>query len=304
MESGKANSEVVQCERALARSSVPGWLPLVALPLSAVAVRNVLPPWAFMWLMAFAIYAGLKWLTWWQSQWPVQKWRSFAYLLAWPGMDADTFLDSSHRPGPVPGPEWASAILKSASGACLLWIVARMILPAADLARGWVGMLGLILLLHFGTFHLLSLLWRSAGVNAQPIMVAPLSATSLAEFWGRRWNLGFRQLAYDLVFRPLHRKSGAVTASFLVFVVSGLIHEAVISLPARAGYGLPTMYFIIQGGGVMLERSSLGNKLGLQRGVRGWLYMAAFTAGPAFWLFHPPFVRNVILPFMQAIHAL
>jgi hypothetical protein len=29
-----------------------------------------------------------------------------------------------------------------------------------------------------------------------------------------------------------------------------------------------------------------------------------FVAGPAFWLFHPWFVLRVILPFMQAIHAL
>ena len=303
MESGKASSEATQQERT-ARNALPGWLPLVVLPVSAVATRNVLPPWAFMWVMAFAIYAGLKWLTWWQAPWPAERWRSVAYLLAWPGMDANSFLDAARPPVPVPGREWVAAIVKSVSGACLLWVVARMIPPVLVLARGWVGMMGLILLLHFGTFHLLSLQWRTAGVDAQPIMAAPLSSTSLAEFWGRRWNLGFRQLAYDLVFRPLHRRAGAVTASFLVFVVSGLIHETVISLPARAGYGLPTIYFMIQGGGVMLERSSWGRKESLQGGRRGWVYMAAFTAGPAFWLFHPPFVWNVILPFMRAIHAL
>jgi hypothetical protein len=32
--------------------------------------------------------------------------------------------------------------------------------------------------------------------------------------------------------------------------------------------------------------------------------MAVFVAGPVFWLFHPWFVLRVILPFMQAIHAL
>ena len=36
----------------------------------------------------------------------------------------------------------------------------------------------------------------------------------------------------------------------------------------------------------------------------GWFFMALFVAGPAFWLFHPWFVLRVILPFMQAIHAL
>jgi hypothetical protein len=38
-------------------------------------------------------------------------------------------------------------------------------------------MAGLILLLHFGTFHVLSLAWRRAGVNAQPIMRSPVLAT-------------------------------------------------------------------------------------------------------------------------------
>jgi hypothetical protein len=34
-------------------------------------------------------------------------------------------------------------------------------------------------------------------------------------------------------------------------------------------------------------------------------FFTAFIVGvPAFWLFHPPFVRNVILPFMKAIGAL
>ena len=165
-------------------------------------------------------------------------------------------------------------------------------------------MLGLILLLHFGGFQLLSLFWRTVGVDAAPIMSAPLRSTSLSEFWGRRWNLGFSQLAHTLIFRPLHRVWGANATGFFVFVVSGLIHDAVISIPARGGYGLPTMYFLIQGAGVFMERSRLGKQLGLRHNIRGWIFTAAFTAGPAFWLFHPPFIRHVILPFMQAIRAL
>jgi Membrane bound O-acyl transferase family len=171
------------------------------------------------------------------------------------------------------------------------------------LLRGWLGM-GLILLLHFGSFQIVGLLWQSFGVNAKPIMSVPLRSTSLGEFWGKRWNLGFRQLAHELIFRPLLRTLGAGAAGFLVFVVSGLIHDLVISLPARAGYGLPTAYFVLQGAGMTLEHSSFGKRLGLGHGVRGWFFMALFVAGPAFWLFHPWFVLRVILPFMQAIHAL
>ena len=123
-------------------------------------------------------------------------------------------------------------------------------------------MLGLVLLLHFGTFDLIALMWQALGVKAKPIMSAPLRSTSLAEFWGKRWNMGFRQLSYDLIFRPLHRPLGGQTASFLVFVASGLIHDLVISLPARGGYGLPTAYFLLQGAGIMVERARLGKRAG------------------------------------------
>ena len=283
-----------------------GWLPLVVLPPSAVLARNALPPWGFMWLLAFAIYAALKWLTWWQvrTRFSHAGWRSLAYLWAWPGMDAESFLDPTKVVERVALGAWFWAIFETALGAALLWAVPREIPQSASPLRGWVGMLGLILLLHFGSFRMLAFFWQSRGVAATPIMSAPLRSTSLSEFWGKRWNLGFRQLSYDLVFRPLRRSLGSGGAGFLVFVLSGLIHDLVISVPARGGYGLPTLYFMLQGLGVAVERSGLGKQLGLRQGARGWLFMAVTTAAPAFWLFHPPFVHNVILPFMKAIHAL
>jgi alginate O-acetyltransferase complex protein AlgI len=163
---------------------------------------------------------------------------------------------------------------------------------------------GLALLLHFGSFDLIAFFWQRIGVAPQPIMDKPILSTRLSEFWGKRWNLGFRQLAYDLIFRPLHKKIGPGPASLLVFLASGLIHDLVISLPARGGYGLPTAYFIFQGLAVMLERSTAGRRLGLDHGLSGWVFMFVVAAGPAFWLFHPPFVLRVILPFMHAIRAL
>jgi hypothetical protein len=38
-------------------------LPLLVLPLLAFSFRARLAPWEFMWAMAFALYAGCKWLT-------------------------------------------------------------------------------------------------------------------------------------------------------------------------------------------------------------------------------------------------
>jgi len=287
-------------------SSWFGWLPICVLPLSAIACCNALPPWMFMWTLSFTIFISLKWLTWWRAQFRIahSSWRSAGYLLAWPGMDAEAFLDANRSVATPLPTAWLRAIFETALGVILLWMVARSVPQGEPLLRGWVGMLGLILLLHFGIFQIVSLLWESFGVNAKPIMSAPLRSTSLGEFWGKRWNLGFRQLSHELIFRPLHRTVGAGSAGFLVFMASGLLHDLVISLPARGGYGLPTLYFLLQGAGMTIEHSRLGKRLGLGQGVRGWCFMMLFVATPVFWLFHPWFVLRVTLPFMQAIHAL
>jgi hypothetical protein len=44
----------------------------------------------------------------------------------------------------------------------------------------------MVLIAHFGSFHVVSLVWRSFGVDAAPIMASPASSQSLSEFWGRR----------------------------------------------------------------------------------------------------------------------
>lgn len=298
-----------------------GYAPIVVLPLAVGACRDLLPPWVFMWLLSFAIFMGLKWPTWWKARGRGQHtaWRSVAYLLAWPGMDAEAFLGherskarivkndgqgEAQRVGTTPWQAWLWAFVKTAMGAALIWIVARHI-PANDLLlRGWTGMLGLILLLHFGSFDLLAFFWRALGVDAEPIMCAPIRSTSLSEFWGKRWNLGFRQVSHEFIFRPLQKCVGPGGAGFVVFLFSGLIHEAAISLPARGGYGLPTAYFVLQALGINIERSRVGKRLGLRHGWRGWLFTAAITLGPVFLLFHRPFVLRVILPFLHALGAL
>jgi hypothetical protein len=218
-------------------------------------------------------------------------------------MDADAFLDTRQSLSTPQAAAWLRAVFETILGATLLWVGARTLAPW-PLASGWAGMLGLVFFLHFGTFQLVALVWQSVGVKAEPIMAAPLRSTSLGEFWGKRWNLGFRQFAHDLIFAPLHRKIGAGASGFAVFVFSGMIHDLVISLPAHAGYGLPTVYFLVQGAGVLAERSRFGKSLGLGRGLAGWCFMAVLLTVPLFGLFHPWFVLRVILPFMLAIHAL
>jgi hypothetical protein len=287
------------------KAAWPGWLPLLVFPAGTILLRDHMAAWVFMWTLSFAIFLGLKWQTWWEARdhVPHKAGRSLAYLAAWPGMDAETFLDPRYSAPAPQFKEWIWAAVKTSFGILLLWAMARRIPEQQTLVRGWIGLFGLIFLFHFGSFHLIALFWQACGIMAQPIMSKPILSKTLSEFWGKRWNLGFRQLAYDLIFRPLHKRIGVPAASLLVFLASGLIHDLVISLPARGGYGLPTGYFILQGLGVTLERSGVGKRLGLQKGVAGWLFMVSITAAPAFWLFHPPFVLRVMIPFMFAIRA-
>ena len=282
------------------------WLPLICLPVAVLLVRNGLPAWIFMWALAFALFAGCKWLTYREAARQLANaslLRAAGYLLVWPGMGAKTFFaDRAHIAKPLPA-EWFLAVSKTLLGALLLWFGTRLVPQNNALLIGWAGMVGVIFLLHFGSFHLLSLAWRAAGVNAAPLMQNPLRAVSLAEFWGKRWNTAFHELVHRFTFRPLARRTGVVSATLSVFLLSGLVHELVISLPARGGYGLPTGYFLIQGLGVVAEHTTLGRRFGLGHGVCGWLFTMLVTIAPAFWLFHPPFIRNVILPMLHAIGA-
>ncbi|HUK81255.1 MAG TPA: MBOAT family protein [Verrucomicrobiae bacterium] len=233
-----------------------GVWPAILLLVAAVAWKPALPAWGFMWAMVAALVAGMIGLTGWRP-----------------------------RPG---GERAALGFCRMILGAVMFWGVARW--APGEIARGWMGMIGLVLMLHFGLVH-----WLMAMCGFEPIMREPLRARSLSEFWSGRWNRVFPEMMRPLVFEPIAKRRGAALATMAAFGVSGLLHELVISLPAGAGYGLPTFYFLVQGLGVCVERRVAF--------ARGWLWMLAVTAGPVFWLFHPPFVERVIIPFMEAVRA-
>jgi predicted DCC family thiol-disulfide oxidoreductase YuxK len=279
---------------------------LLLLPALAFTVRSLLPDWAFMWTLAAVIFAGCKWLTWKEASGrsQISAGSSLAFLLGWVGMDAERFLADARNPARPTWAEWMVALSKTLLGVVLIWCVARSVPVDAPLIRGWFGLVGIVFVLHFGTFHLLALLWRLFGIDARPIMRSPLLATSLSDFWSRRWNLAFHQLAEREIFRPLLRRTNASFAFFATFLMSGVVHDIVISIPARGGYGKPTCYFLLQGLGVLAERSAFGKSLGLNRGWRGRAFAWLMTLAPVPLLFHEPFITRIILPFLEAIGAL
>jgi len=85
----------------------------------------------------------------------------------------------------------------------------------------------------------------------------PVLATSLSDFWGKRWNTWvsdwFRQ-----VFLRSYRKRPA-KALLLIFICSGLWHELLINVPTILFigpnlFGEMMVYFLLQAIGIALER--------------------------------------------------
>ena len=259
-----------------------------------------------MWILAASIFFACKVLT--RNSIDsagVASWRQWAYILAWPGMNAARFfaVGPATQVEPPASREWITGTINLISGIIIFWTAQHWLPASPPLLLGWAGMIGVVLMLHFGSFHLMSCFWRSVGIDAPPLMNRPTHSTSVVEFWGRRWNTAFRDLTYLFLFRPLRSRVGPVAALVVGFFISGIVHDLVISVPAEGGYGGPTIFFVIQAAAILFERSSLGRALGLARGWRGWVFTALILLLPVRLLFHDPFVTRIVLPFMHALGA-
>lgn len=219
--------------------------------------------------------------------------RATVEFFGWPGMRPALF--AKRRTSDVEG---ARAIALNAArnivGGALLFVLARAFargtlgMPATAIVVTLLAMPALSLMLHFGLFDLVAAGYRLYGVPVDKLFRAPLRSRSLAEFWSRRWNLGYSEMIALVVHRPLRRRFGANGALFGSFLVSGLLHELAISVPVHAGYGLPTAYFLLHGALVGIER-----RLGR---TPGRLWTMFWLVAPLPLLFHIPFLRGVVWP--------
>lgn len=239
--------------------------------------------------MAAVVGVAGKWVT--ASGLLRGGWREVAYFVGWVGMDGPRFLDHAARPLTPTITDWWRGGRAAALGATLIWGVVPHLRAVLPLAAGYVGGAGLVLLLHFGLFECLALSWRTAGVDAEPLMDRPCVAVSVRGFWSR-WNKSFHRMAKVVIFRRAAVWVGVGPAMWLTFFASGLIHDVLISVPARGGYGLPTIYFLIQAAAVTVERRTC---------IASRLWTAAVVLLPAPLLFHEPFVAGVVLPLLDAM---
>lgn len=140
------------------------------------------------------------------------------------------------------------------------------------------------------------------GFELEPQFDEPYLATSLQDFWGKRWNLMVTGVLHPAVYLPVRSLSGrylpkkvaplpAVMASF---IVSGLMHELIFYYLGRLKPTWEVTWFFV------LHGALVGLEVLVKREVKGRFRLPAVVSGPlalglvvatSFWLFFPPFLR-------------
>jgi alginate O-acetyltransferase complex protein AlgI len=225
---------------------------------------------------------------------PLARWLAFATL--WIGMRPRLF--AARRRGPVAGGRDLALRGAARAAAGVVLVAAARLVGEGYVSDALLGG-GLLLVFHFGLCTLLAAAWRARGVRCDPIVREPWRSRSLSEFWSRRWNLAYFEMCTILLYRPLAGRVGRGASVVLVFLFSGLLHEMAISLPVRAGYGLPTLYFAVHGVLVLAEEAlaRCGRPL---RGAAGRIWTLFWILAPLPVLFHRPFVEGVLRALLPA----
>jgi len=274
------------------RESIPvrralGWLLVGALLFAAHFAMQAQLPFLRMVGLCCVLLAGMKGLVY--AEWAgteiltLPRYGVFSFL--WFGMDPGTFR--IRKTGLTWKRDIALGTILTLAGLLGCWFVWFM---------GWrqilVMFVPLSLAFHFGFLRILKGILRLAGFPVRTLFPNPLEAKGIADFWGRRWNVGYSQMLQRLVGRPVEATLGKSAGVMAVFVASGLLHEIAITLPVRAGYGLPTLYFTFHGLLVLLE--------GKWNRPLGKIPALLAVAVPLAWLFPPDFQSEVIAPCIEA----
>src|SRR5262249_18976328 len=197
--------------------------------------------------------------------------RFLAYLIC-PVMQPRQFLPERKPSTDDIRPTIPGLLLNLAASLLFLYAIPALMPQSTPfLLRFWSGLVGVTFLLLFVRFDFMVLVFRFFGIALEKCWYCPIAATSLAEFWGLRWNRIMTGMMREVIFMPLARRIGGVAALLVVFLYSGVLHEFV-SFAAHGGYGRPTLYFLIQGAGVWLEGRRFFRQLLFPRPWLGWLW--------------------------------
>ncbi len=159
-------------------------------------------------------------------------------------------------------------------------------------ALSYLSALAVLLMTETIAF-IVTLLWVPSGRVMPVPHCNPFAARTVADFWGRRWDIWMSDWFRFAMFMPLRRRP--VLAIWLVFFVSGLLHEYVLNFTLwlvtdRNLFGTMMLYFLLQGAGVLAEHRFLKNHPRANR-IFTWLVVLA----PVPLVFHESMLRALHL---------
>jgi len=131
------------------------------------------------------------------------------------------------------------------------------------------------------------------GAELEPQFDRPYLASSLGDFWGRRWNLMVPGVLRPCVYRPVRARLGATAGVLAAFLVSGAMHEVMFYyITLEAGTGEVTTFFALHGACAVAERWWQGRGLWRPPRPAATVLTLAFVAGTGSWLFFAPVIRS------------
>ncbi|XP_030441369.2 long-chain-alcohol O-fatty-acyltransferase-like [Syzygium oleosum] len=141
------------------------------------------------------------------------------------------------------------------------------------------------------------------GLDLERQFDEPYLATSLQDFWGRRWNLMVSSILRSTVYDPVRRRlaplvgarPASLPATVAAFAVSGVMHEAIYYYITRARPTWEvTWFFVFHGICVAAEVAAkrwTGGRWRMHRAASGVLTVAFLAVTGVRWFF-PQLTRN------------
>uniref|UniRef100_A0A8I6WQP3 Wax synthase domain-containing protein n=2 Tax=Hordeum vulgare subsp. vulgare TaxID=112509 RepID=A0A8I6WQP3_HORVV len=135
------------------------------------------------------------------------------------------------------------------------------------------------------------------GMETEPQFDRPYLASSLRDFWGRRWNLMVSAILRPSVYDPVRARAGNPAGVLATFLVSGLMHEGMVYyLSLRRPDGRMTAFFLLHGVCCVAEgwcaRRWAARGLPSPPRAVATVLVVVFVAGTSFWLFFPPLCKD------------
>jgi len=132
------------------------WAWILVLPLFGLYGLMPIEPVMQMALIAISIFLlvkGQTLLAFRASSTSVQIKNSFAWFFAWPGLNAEQFYTPRPHLSSPRLRDWALASTKTAIGLTLFFVLGPQLVAWNEMAAGWVAMVGIVFILHFGLFQ-------------------------------------------------------------------------------------------------------------------------------------------------------